>query len=252
MAQFPKIHLLCMEDRFIEAFEEARTKHRLPNSVPIQIHNSALEQVPASVQFDAIVSPANSYGLLDGAFDDAISRAFSPRDDYAALTHAAQARLYEQWRGFAPPGTCTLVRIPHDFAARSRNVWGTRFVALCPTMRTPAPVQWDREIVYECVWSLLCAVDNHNRDLRRGRADDGEDEIRSLMMTPLATGVGRISAETWAAQAVLAMKHFTEASEDPVKWSRLNWSNLGKARVETQLTWGKFPDGQILSQLMHK
>ncbi|KAM0321338.1 hypothetical protein ACHAQA_010167 [Verticillium albo-atrum] len=250
MAHFPKIHLLCKEDQFIDAFEEARKKHQLPDSVPIDIHNSALEQVPASVQFDAIVSPANSYGLLDGAFDDAISRAFSPRDDYVALTHAAQDRLYKRWRGFAPPGTCTLVRIPDDFAPRSRNVWGTRFVAMCPTMRTPAPVQWDREVIYECVWGLLCAVDNHNRDVRTGRGD-GEEEICSLMMTPLATGVGGVSAKKWAAQAVLAMKHFAEASEDPGKWSKLNWSNLGKARVEVQLTWGKWPDAQILSQVLH-
>lgn len=236
-AHFPQIHLLCMMDEFVDAFEEARETHKLPSSIPIQMHNSSLSQVPASVQFDTIVSPANSYGLLDGAFDDAISGAFSPRDDYMALTRAAQARLYQLYRGFAPPGTCTLVRIPDGFAPRSRNVWGTRFVALCPTMRRPDMVNWDREIVYECVWSLLCAVDNHNRDVRAGAAEG--EEIRSLMMTPLATGCGRVSAEKWAAQAVLAMKHFAEASEDPEKWSRLDWSNLGKACEEVRLTWGK-------------
>ena len=232
---FPQIHLLCMEDHFIAAFEEAREKHKLPSSIQVQIHNCALNQVPDSVQFDTIVSPANSYGLLDGAFDDAISRAFSPQDDYMALTHGAQDRLYHQYRGFAPPGSCTIVRIPDDFAARSRNVWGTRYLALCPTMRTPALVQWDREVIYECVWSLLCAIDNHNRD---SGEEEGE-KITSLMMTPLATGVGRVSAEKWASQAVLAMKHFAEASENPDKWSRLNWSNLGKECVEVQLTWGK-------------
>ncbi|KAF5020729.1 hypothetical protein F66182_7231 [Fusarium sp. NRRL 66182] len=229
----PRIHLLCMEERFSDAFQEARKSRKLPSSVSIEIHNCALSQLQDSVKFDTIVSPANSYGRLDGAFDDAISRAISPRDDYLALTGVAQEKLYKQWRGFAPPGTCTLVDIPPQFEARSRNVWGTRRVALCPTMRMPADVGWDKEVVYECIWSLLCAVDNHNREAR------DEDKIRSLLMTPLATGVGRVSAEKWALQTVLAMKHFVEASENPGKWSSMRWEDLGKTCAETQLTWNK-------------
>ncbi|KAF4987085.1 hypothetical protein FDECE_15608 [Fusarium decemcellulare] len=234
----PQIHLLCMEERFIDAFEAARHARKLPSSVPIKIHDCALSQLPSSVQFDTIVSPANSYGRLDGAFDDAISRAFSPRDDYLALTGVAQKRLYQQWRGFAPPGTCTLVQIPDSFHARSRNVWGTRRVALCPTMRMPADARWDREVVYEAIWSLLCAISNHNVDVREGKIAERE-EIRSVLMTPLATGVGRVSPERWATQAVLAMKHFVEAAENPDKWSALQWQDFGKPCAEVQLTWNK-------------
>ncbi|KAM0551715.1 hypothetical protein ACHAPJ_008282 [Fusarium lateritium] len=229
----PYIHLLCMEEKFSDAFEVARKSRKLPESVSFEIHNCALSQLPREVRFDTIVSPANSYGRLDGAFDDAISREFSPRDDYLALTGVAQKQLYKQWRGFAPPGTCTLVDIPKEFEARSRNAYGTRHLALCPTMRMPANVQWDKEVVYECIWSLLGAINNHNRDARE------EDKIKSILMTPLATGVGRVSAEKWALQAVLAMKHFVEASENPEKWSALQWEDFGKSCAETQLTWTK-------------
>ncbi|KAF5680770.1 hypothetical protein FHETE_158 [Fusarium heterosporum] len=228
----PRIHLLCMEEKFSDAFEIARKSRKLPDSVSIEIRNCALSQLPENVKFDTIVSPANSYGRLDGAFDDAISRQFSPRDDYLALTRVAQAQLYKTWRGFAPPGTCTLVHIPEEFDARSRNVYGTRRVALCPTMRMPANVQWDKEVVYECIWSLLCAIDNRNRDTTN-------DRIESVLMTPLATGVGRVSAEKWAWQTILAMKHFVEASENPEKWSSLGWEDLGRSCAETQLTWTK-------------
>ncbi|KAM5349027.1 hypothetical protein ACJ41O_008850 [Fusarium nematophilum] len=233
----PQIHLLCMEDHFISAFSSARHSHHLPSSIPIQIHNCALAQLPPAVTFDTVVSPANSYARLDGAFDDAISRAFAPINDYHALTRAAQSQLYRKWRGFAPPGTCTLISIPDDFAARSRNIWGARRVAICPTMRMPADVRWDKEVVYECVWSLLCEIDNHNRDVREGNKN--EEEIRSVLMTPLATGVGRVSGDKWAAQVVLAMKHFVEASENPEKWGRMEWADLGKSCAEVQLTWGK-------------
>ncbi|KAK7972171.1 hypothetical protein PG988_006305 [Apiospora saccharicola] len=248
----PHIQLLCMQEKYALAFEEARRHHELPDTISIAHHDCALSQLPGSVQFDTIVSPANSYGQMDGAFDDAISRALSPVDDYAALTRAVQARLYGKWRGFAPPGTCTLVKIPWDddkgadakFAAsktRSRNVWGVKRVALCPTMRLPTSAEWNREVVYECVWSLLCAVDNHNRAVREGKlsADEADDaeEIRSVLMTPLATGVGRVSPERWASQAVLALKHFEDASRNPEAWSRLGWKELGDYSVEVEATW---------------
>ncbi|KAF4810137.1 hypothetical protein CGCTS75_v014654 [Colletotrichum tropicale] len=232
----PQIQLLCMEKQFAVAFAKARKIWELHESVSVQVHECPLIYLSEDVQFDTIVSPANSYGRLDGAFDDAISRALSPRDDYLALTHVAQRQLYEQWRGFAPPGTCTLVRIPDEFRARSRNVWGTRRVALCPTMRTPTNVTWDREIVYECVWSLLCAIDNHNRDVREAKTAEGE-EIRSVLMTPLATGVGRVSPEKWASQAVLAINHFVQASENPEKWSKLDWADFDGPCEEVAATW---------------
>jgi O-acetyl-ADP-ribose deacetylase (regulator of RNase III) len=233
----PHIQLLCLYKQDSEAFEEACQARKLPSSVSFTVHNTPLASLDEDVKFDTVVSPANSYGRLDGAFDDAISRAFSPIDDYEALTHAAQKRLYEQWRGFAPPGSCTIVRIPEEFHERSRNVWGCKRVALCPTMRVPMNVNWDREVVYECVWSLLCAIDNHNRDVRAGKAPEGEEEIRTILMTPLATGVGRVPIKRWAHQAVLALKHFVEASENPEKWSQMDWHDFSKSWTEVQQTW---------------
>ncbi|KJZ74314.1 hypothetical protein HIM_06320 [Hirsutella minnesotensis 3608] len=227
----PHIHLLCMDERFSNAFETARLMRGLPPSVTIEIHNMALQFVPASTQFDLIVSPANSYGRLDGAFDDAISRAFSPKDDYFALTRVAQSRLYQEWRGFAPPGTCTLLKIPDEFKARSKNVWGTRYVALCPTMRTPKDVTWDREVIYECVWSLLCSIDKHNRSAQE------YDKIQSILMTPLATGIGRVSAERWAHQLILALNHYVDAVANAAKWSALEHQDTDEYAEAMVDTW---------------
>ncbi|KND92498.1 hypothetical protein TOPH_02757 [Tolypocladium ophioglossoides CBS 100239] len=232
----PHIHLLLMEQRFSEAFLGALAQHHHPASVSFEVHHSALQQLPAAVQFDLVVSPANSYGRLDGSFDDAISRAFSPRGDYLGLTRVAQTKLYDEWRGFAPPGTCTLVRIPEDFKERSKNVWGTKFLALCPTMRTPQEVTWDREVVYEAVWSLLCAVDKHNIKVRESKHPE-EVEIRSLLMTPLATGCGRVSPEKWAHQLVLALKHFVDAKENPARWRSLEPGQIFDYTNEVVGTW---------------
>lgn len=233
----PHIQLLCMEKRYSLAFDAAKVKYGLPDSTRIDTHHYPLSHLPESVKFDTVVSPANSYGRLDGTFDDAISRAFAPTDDYFALTKAAQRLLYSRYRGFAPPGTCTLLRIPDEFHARSRNVWDTKRVALCPTMRMPQDTRWDREVVYECIWSLLCAVGNHNRDVKEGKAAEGEEEIRDVLMTPLATGCGVVSAERWAAQAVLAMKHYTQACEDEEFWSSLEWRSIDLQALEVEQTW---------------
>ncbi|KAL5335431.1 hypothetical protein BJX70DRAFT_401526, partial [Aspergillus crustosus] len=72
--------------------------------------------LPESLHFDLIVSPANSYGRLDGSFDDAISRAFCLQQGhgYDTLTRQAQGVLYEKFRGFAPPRSCTLVPFPEE------------------------------------------------------------------------------------------------------------------------------------------
>ncbi|EGX93158.1 hypothetical protein CCM_04530 [Cordyceps militaris CM01] len=146
------IHLLCMHDKDRAAYLAAcaRLGGPPPFAASLTLHSGALSQLPASVRLDAIVSPANSYGRLDGAFDDAISRALAPADDYHALTRAAQAVLYAEHRGWANPGSCTRVPVP-PFPPPSRptrNVWGVRHLLLCPTMRVPESVAWDKEIVY--------------------------------------------------------------------------------------------------------
>ncbi|KAI9699865.1 MAG: hypothetical protein M1820_007040 [Bogoriella megaspora] len=225
----PHIHLLCMKEEFTETFKAAASELGLPSTVHVTHHNTFLNGLDSSVKFDCIISPANSYALLDGGFDDAISRAFSPADDYYALTRHAQMELYKQFRGFAPPGTCTLIPIPKEYAERSKtgNRWDCKWLALCPTMRYPKNVDWDDEVVYECVWSLLCAIDRHNRSLRDS-SNDGprEAEISSILMTPLATGVGKVSAEKWAHQTVLALKHYLQSVENPAKGSSLDWTQV--------------------------
>lgn len=229
-SNIPEILLLCMESEFITAFDEAIQTHWpdfAPETVKITKFNERLNSLPPSVKFDLVVSPANSYGRLDGAFDHAISLAFSPRKDYHALTRAAQSVLYDKWRGYAPPGSCTLVEFPEDL---KQNVRDCSWVAICPTMREPENVNWDREVVYECVWSLLCQLEGHNRR-------NVDNKIETILMTPLATGIGKVSKERWAAQAVLALKHFVDSLEKPEEWSSLQWDTIEKIDDEVRQTW---------------
>lgn len=228
-SKIPEFILLCQDKAFIIAFNEALSQlwpRYHPDKIKITTLNERLNSLPPSTTFDLIVSPANSYGRLDGAFDHAISKTFSPPNDYHAITRAAQLVLYDKWRGFAPPGTCTLVEFPEALKA---NNLGCKWVALCPTMREPQDVNWDREVVYECVWSLLCQVEGHNRR--------SSEQIETVLMTPLAAGVGKVSKERWAAQTVTAMRHFVDAVERPQIWSSLQWDSIEKICDDVSATW---------------
>ncbi|KAI1807855.1 macro domain-like protein [Daldinia bambusicola] len=248
----PHIHLLCMHPSASDAFVRAASEHAVdPSLLGFTVHNTYLADLPRSVSFDLVVSPANSYGILDGGFDDAISRAFSPRDDYGALTRAAQRELYRLHRGYLPPGSCCVVRIPDAFRGALRYHdgmgWGCKYLALCPTMRVPAPCNWDRDVVYECVWSLLNAIERHNRGVEaeevqggssggNSRGSSGSTKIGSILMTPLGTGTGGISDDKWAKQAVLAIKHFIDAKQHPETWSAMTWKETSKIDIQLMKT----------------
>lgn len=57
-------------------------------------------------------------------------------------------------------------------------------------------------------------------------------------MTPLAVGVGKVSMDRWAAQTVLALKHFVDAVEKPERWGALQWDAIEKDCGEVEKTWG--------------
>jgi len=93
-------------------------------------------------------------------------------------------------------------------------------------------VSWDREVVYECVWSLLCQVEGFNRGL-----GSEERKIGRILMTPLAVGAGRVSKERWAMQTVLALRHFVDALERPKRWGALQWDAIEEDCAQVEKTW---------------
>ena len=105
------------------------------------------------------------------------------------------------------------------------NKLGVRYVALCPTMRVPESVRWHKEVVYNCVWSLLVEVDNHNAAIAEGKGE-GMARIETVAMTGLATGVGAVPPEVCASQMARAFAHYHEAKTRPEKWGALGWRDI--------------------------
>lgn len=240
-SSLPHFHILCMHKRAVDAFNTAIQQYpTVASKITYELHESALSALPSSVNFDLVVSPANSYGLLDGGFDDAISRAFSPKDDYHALTRHVQVELYREYRGHLPVGCCHIVRIPDEwkggqsFLSRLRygngKGWGCKWIAMVPTMRVPMLLEGAHDIVYRCTWALLADIERHNRNVSEA------DQVKSILMTPLGTGVGQVSYARWASQCLLAMKHFLEAGETPEVWGQMDWPRAGRVDDEIAAT----------------
>lgn len=127
---------------------------------------------------DALVSPANSFGIMDGGLDLAI------RDQ---LGFAVEAKLQEvivaKYHGELPIGCAEIVET-HD--AR----W--RYMIAAPTMRVPEPIPYTIN-AYLAFRAILVAVENFNRQKRKR-------EIESLVCPGLGTGIGKVGAAKCARQ----------------------------------------------------
>jgi O-acetyl-ADP-ribose deacetylase (regulator of RNase III) len=172
---------LC--DEFREHF------HGLPR---VEVAESPFESLPA---FDCMVSAANSFGLMDGGVDYAISEFFG-RD----LQKKVQARIIEEYDGEQPVGTSMIVETGHP-----RHP----YVAHTPTMRIPMPIR-GTDNVYLAMKAWLNAVRRHNVTSDRA--------IASVACPGLGTATGAVPYPEAARQMALAYRNFLNRP-DRITWA---------------------------------
>lgn len=131
---------------------------------------------------DAMVSPANSFGIMDGGLDLAIRAALGGQ-----IQSAVQKVILEKHHGELHVGAAEVVETNH---AR----WPLLVVA--PTMRIPESVA-NTLNAYLAFRAILLAVRQHN-------ASAAAQKIKSLLVPGLATGVGAMDARRCAAQMRMA------------------------------------------------
>lgn len=136
-------------------------------------------------EFDCMVSAANSFGLMDGGVDAAITRYFGD-----SLMLAVQKRIINEYFGEEPVGTCMIVETGHPKHP---------FVAHTPTMRVPLTVA-HTDHVYLAMWALLREIQHYN--LR------SERKIDTIACPGLGTATGRVPYGEAAHQMALAYRNF--------------------------------------------
>lgn len=132
---------------------------------------------------DCMVSAANSFGLMDGGVDGAITRFFGE-----GLMEAVQRRIVDEFMGEQPVGTCIIVETGHPKHP---------YLAHTPTMRVPRDIR-GTDNVYNAMLAMLRAVSDHN-------AIDGRHPIRVVACPGLGTLTGRVPAKEAARQMLAAV-----------------------------------------------
>ena len=95
---------------------------------------------------ECIVSPANSFGMMNGGYDKAITDYFS-----RTVERRVQAFIKRNYFGEQPLGTSIMVDIPGS----------TIKLIHTPTMRLPSPIK-DPLIIYQCMRvTMIMAIKNN-------------------------------------------------------------------------------------------
>ncbi|CAG8450557.1 791_t:CDS:2 [Ambispora gerdemannii] len=206
--QLPPHHftlsLLDIMQSLVQAWEKELATIDLPqNSLKVEIHHTTFQKYLEKKPAECLVSPANSFGLMDGGLDYFISEYYGGVN---SLIPVVQSAVQEDWCGEQNVGTCLLVDVD-ELAQKVKDRKNVpRYIAHCPTMRTPKKLYGDDDIVYRCTWAILTCIRKHNATLRRP-----EDRINNVICAGFGSGVGAFPVEGCAKQMVLAIKHFLEA-----------------------------------------
>ena len=98
-------------------------------------------------EVDAIVSPANSFGIMNGGYDLAITRYFGQ-----GLQKEVQKTILEEYLGEQPVGTSIVVPIPGQSG---------KVLIHTPSMRMPEIII-DPRVIYTCTRTALIAAMKHD------------------------------------------------------------------------------------------
>ncbi len=151
----------------------------LPN---VEIVNGYFETIK---RFDCMVSAANSFGLMDGGVDAAITRFFGE-----SLMKRVQDRILNEFLGEQPVGSSFILE-----TGQSEHP----FIAHTPTMRVPMPIG-STDYAYLAMKAMLLAIRSHNLV--------SNQRFEVIACPGLGTGIGRMRLEEAARQMALAYRNF--------------------------------------------
>lgn len=192
-----KIYLLDINKEMTDAWS------KYFEHTPIEVVNKDFATfMTEHPDIEAIVSPANSFGLMDGGYDKAITNYFGPE-----LMETVQLVILRDWFGEQPVGTSLSVpilnslylkHIPEEEKVLEQN----HILIHTPTMRTPEVII-DHRIVYQCMRTTLIEA------IKQG--------VDSIVIPAFGGCTGRVPYEVIAKMMFLA---YEQLCNEPKK---LNW-----------------------------
>lgn len=171
----------------------AAFEYHFQNTENVEIIRRPFETVP---EFDCMVSAANSFGLMDGGVDAAITAYFGTQ-----LQKRIQQHILSEYLGEQPVGTAFVTE-----TGNSQHPW----LVHAPTMRVPLIID-GTDAVYNATRAALLAIFQHNKSA-------GEDrKIESVVFPAMGAGCGQVPPDSVARQMKLAW----DSIRNPPK--AINW-----------------------------
>ena len=137
---------------------------------------------------DAIVSPANSFGIMDGGLDLAIRNELGFQ-----IEIDIQEVILNKYHGEMPIGSAEIINTYH-------NKWS--FIIAAPTMRIPENIGFTLN-AYIAFRTILIAINSFNES-------KPHRPIKSLVCSGLGTGIGSMEPIKCAVQMRVAYKLIKE------------------------------------------
>lgn len=202
----------------LAALEEplARAWEQFCGDVPgVAVHRGSV----LDVECDAVVSPANSFGFMDGGIDALYLEHFGPE-----IQRRVRRAVYERHHGELVVGAAEIVETDHERVP---------YLIVAPTMRVPMVLR-DSVNPYLATRAALLLV-------RYGAFATGDyakapvaDSVRTVAFPGMGTGVGRVPAAVCAHQMRAAM-------DDALGWPRAMPRSWAEASERHQLLYTDRP-----------
>ncbi len=188
-----KIYLLDINKNMTDEWE--RYFHPLKN---IEIINedfvTFMDKHP---NIEAIVSPANSFGLMDGGYDKAITDYFGEE-----LMRDVQKVIISDWFGEQPVGTSITVPIYKRRIINGIGVESHPILIHTPSMRTPEIIT-DSRVIYQCMRTTLIEAE--------------KQEVNSIVIPAFGGLTGKVPCDVIAKMMFLAYKQIHNQPEE-ITW----------------------------------
>ncbi|EBP4101906.1 macro domain-containing protein [Salmonella enterica] len=163
------------------------------NTDNVEIIPGPFETIP---EFDCMVSAANSFGLMDGGVDAAITTYFGTQ-----LQRRVQKYIIQEYLGEQPVGSAFVIE-----TGNSKHPW----LIHAPTMRVPLIID-GTDAVYNATRAALLAIFQHNKSVAEYK------KIKSVVFPAMGAGCGQVPPDSVARQMRLAWDGFINCATE------INW-----------------------------
>ena len=157
--------------------------------------NNDFESFIKENKVQCVVSPANSFGLMDGGYDLALTNWYGNQ-----LQERVQKYIIDNYYGEQPVGSSFIIETNQD----------NQLLIHTPTMRIPARIK-DEKVIYQCMRTTLMLAKNNN--------------IESILIPMFGGSAGGVNPQTIAKLMRLA---YDQLQDKP---NKIDWDYVDKIKM---------------------